>query len=261
MVRLDALVPGACEVSFPRIDGREWSRFGASFPAGSDAIERVHRARADECMGRIAYAFHFRSPMTLYKHPSNAELRRVRPNPDLLWPGDRVNIVVRDDRVEQATTGMRHRYRVKAAVRWLRVILHGFDRQRLVSTDYVFRVDGRSPISRKTSSEGLLEEVVPAWAVHATIHAGGYEWQVAIGALVPTLKTPDEGQRGAQQRLANLGYPVGSRESVDRTAAADEELEAPFDVEVWRFQRHEALSATGDLDDAVVRAAVKRHRV
>ena len=165
------------------------------------------------------------------------------------------------DRVDPAATGRRHRYRVKAGVRWLRVVLHGFDRQPLVSTDYLLRVDGQGPVSRTTDERGLLEEIVPAWAVHATVEVGGYTWQVAIGALVPTRQTPDEGQRGAHQRLANLGYPASAGEKVASTEAAGEESEAPFDVEVWRFQRREALASSGDIDDAVIHAAVERHRV
>ena len=205
---------------------------------------------------------HFRSPMTLYKHPCNAELRSLRPNPDLLWPRDAVNIMVRDDRVDPAAaTGRRHRYRVKTAVRWLRVVLHGFNRQPLVSTDYLFRVDGRGPISRTTDERGLLQEIVPAWALHATIEAGGYAWQVAIGKLVPTMNTPNQGQRGTHQRLTNLGYRASVRPRAVSTEAAGELAEAPFDLEVWRFQRREALTASGDVDDAVVHAAVKHHRV
>lgn len=70
--------PPICDVSFPRIDGRERSRFGEPFPGGSDAIETVQHAHADERTGRIAYAYKSRSPMTLYRHPCNAELRRLR---------------------------------------------------------------------------------------------------------------------------------------------------------------------------------------
>ena len=125
----------------------------------------------------------------------------------------------------------------------------------------MFLVDGRGPVARTTDEQGLLEEIVPAWAVHATIQAGGYAWQVAIAALVPTTKVPDEGQRGAHQRLTNLGYPAAVPERVSSTEAAGEETDERFDVEVWRFQRHEALASSGDIDDAVVHAAVKRHRV
>lgn len=262
IARLEGLEPGTCDVSFPRIDGREWARPGSKFPDGSDDVDRVHHAHADECMTRIAYAHHFRSPGTLYLHPCNAELRRLRPNPDLLWPHDRVKILVRDERVDAAATGQRHRYRVKAAARWLRVILHGFDRRPLASEEYVFRVDGRGPIARTTTERGLLEEPIPAWAVHATIETRQHLWQVAIAALVPTTRVPDEGHGGGRQRLSNLGFPARSTERRASTDEAAGEANADaFDVEVWRFQRLESLASTGVANEAVVRAAVKRHLV
>jgi hypothetical protein len=68
VARLGGIEPGICDVSFPRIDGREWARFGERFPEGSDALEKVHLAQADECMSRIAHAYRFRSPGTLYLH-------------------------------------------------------------------------------------------------------------------------------------------------------------------------------------------------
>lgn len=262
MARVEGIEPGVCDVSFPRIDGREWARIGEAFAEGSDAVALVHLARADECMSRIAHTHRFRSPSTLYLHAANAELRQRRPNPDLLWPGDPVRILARDERVDLAGTGRRHRYDVKPAARWLRVVLHGFDRQPLVNEDYLLHVQGRGPIAGTTDPRGLLEEPIPAWVVQATIEVSGYRWELAVGALVPTANVPDDGLRGAKQRLSNLGYPArDTRHRASTDAASTDELDDAFDVEVWRFQRQESLASTGIADKAVIDRSVKRHLV
>ena len=74
----------------------------------------------------------------------------------------------------------------------------------------------------------------------------------------PCFRVSDHAESIAQQR------PHHRHRSLRRRIEASERnvgIEAPFDVVVWRFQRHEALAANGGLDAAVVRAAVKRHRV
>lgn len=264
VARVDGIDPGLCDVSFPRIDGREWARLGQPFLEGSDAVARLHPAHADECMARIAHRYAFRSPDTLYHHPCNAGLRALRPNPYLLWPGDRVNILQREERTDAAETARRHTYRIAAAARWLRLILHDPQRSPLAAEPYVFDVDGRPPVSRVTGTDGALEEPIPPWATRATVRTRSFEWRLAIAELVPTTRVPDEGRRGARQRLWNLGYPVdlgAPRMARTDTALDLESAPANFDPEVWRFQRMAATSASGELDEATTDAAVALHRI
>ena len=260
----DGVEPGVCDVSFPRIDGREWARLGETFAEGRDAVAKVHPAQANECMARIAHRHAFRSLDTLYLHPANARLRAQRPNPYLLWPGDRVNILQRDDRTDAAETARRHTYRVAQAARWLRLILHDARRRPLAVEPYVFDVDGRPPVSRMTDADGRMEEPIPPWATRATVRTRSFAWDMAIAELVPTTRVPDQGRRGGQQRLWNLGYPValGTPRAARTEAALElENTPADFDPEVWRFQRTEAAAVSGTLDAVTIDAAVARHRV
>lgn len=268
-VRVEGLEPGMCDVSFPRADGREWARRGAKFPHGSDEVAKTHRVGDAECMTHIAFDAGFRAGATLYTHPCNRELRTLRPNPSLLWPGDQVKILARELRTDPAQTGKRHEYHMVPAERWLRVILHDELRRPLRECPYVFTVEGRRPSHRSTNGDGLLEEPVPAWAVRARIETARFDWTVEIAALLPVAKSPDHGQRGARQRLFNLGHPAAPQppeEVTTRSAVAAPSDPEPFgnpnfDPEVWRFQRLSALNDTGDVDAPTIDASVSAHLV
>lgn len=54
-----------------------------------------HVVRQGECLSAIAKRYGFASYRIIYDHPDNAELRRARPNPNLLFPGD---VIVIPDR-------------------------------------------------------------------------------------------------------------------------------------------------------------------
>ncbi len=264
VARLGGIDPGICEVSFPRIDGREWARKGEAFRPGSDAVAKVHRVGPAECMTRIAYDFGFRSPDTLYRHDSNLELRTLRPNPDLLWPGDEVQILERDERVDSAETGRRHGYRLVATARWLRVVLHDAHGRPLCDHPYVLRVEGRPPVNGSTQPDGLLEVPIPPWAVSASIETERWVWPVTIAALLPVREVADAGREGAQQRLQNLGFAATPTDTQRERGGAPAREEAPapaFDPEVWRFQRSAGLTDRGSMDEATIDAAVRLHKV
>ena len=51
-----------------------------------------HRVTQGESITTIALRYGFRDPKAIYDHPDNAELKKKRPSPDILFPGDVVII-------------------------------------------------------------------------------------------------------------------------------------------------------------------------
>lgn len=255
VARLGGIDPGVCDVSFPRIDGREWARKGTGFPSGTDAIARVHPVQARECMSRIAFRHAFRSGDTLWNHDVNAELRDTGRDPDVLWPGDRVNILVRDDRDEHAETGRRHPFVVKTSVRLLQLVLHDVFRKPLASVPYVLELPGRPARSDTTGADGQLEEIIPPWVTEGVVTAGDLVWHLAIADLRPVEHAPDGGEEGVLRRLRNLGCPASRDAATRRSTAAQadtegekEESTGAFDADVFMHQERVGWRTSGELD-------------
>lgn len=258
VVRLEPLSPGTCAVSFPRIDGREWKSKGGAFPSGNDIVARVHEVHARECMARIAFRYTFRSRDTLWLHDCNAPLRDTGRDPDVLWPGDRVKILARDDRGEDADTGRRHPFVVRTAERWLRLVLHDVFRRPLVSVPYVLELRGGPTLSDTTGEDGSMQEIIPPWVTEGVLTAGNLVWPIAIADLRPVKNAPDGGDEGVLRRLRNLGCPAG-RDAVARPStesrtdgdesAQDQESANRFDADVFMHQVAMDWRPSGELDD------------
>jgi len=52
----------------------------------------TYTVRRGDSLSRIAWSHGFRSWQEIYNHPSNAGFKRLRPNPNLIFPGDIINI-------------------------------------------------------------------------------------------------------------------------------------------------------------------------
>ena len=53
---------------------------------------RVHKVEPGESLYSIAHKYGIACWQSIYEHPDNADLRRRRPNPHVLHPGDEVRV-------------------------------------------------------------------------------------------------------------------------------------------------------------------------
>lgn len=63
---------------------------------------------------RIAKQHGFQRGSTLYEHPSNAAFRELRPDPNLIYPGDKIKIPDIEPAVQVKPTNGRHTFTLKA---------------------------------------------------------------------------------------------------------------------------------------------------
>ncbi len=215
-------------------------------------MSAVHVVVQGECLAAIARRYGFESYRALWAHPANAELRAKRRDPNVLFPGDRVHIPDREERVERAATGAVHTFQLRLPRKELRLVLRDAHDHPVANAPYVmvFDHDEARPREGITTAEGALSEVAPRGAAVAVLRIAERELRLRLGHLNPALDTPDRGVSGAQMRLRNLGYATGKVDGVlgPRTRAA-----------LAQFQRDEHLNETGTLDEGTVQRLIDVH--
>ncbi|HEY0077862.1 MAG TPA: peptidoglycan-binding domain-containing protein [Pyrinomonadaceae bacterium] len=175
---------------------------------------------------------------TIWNHPDNAELKRLRKHMNILAPGDEVSIPDKREKVVSKPTGRLHRFRRKGVPALFRLQLLEYDEPKAM-LDYVLSVDGVE-LGGRTDRDGFLEEYVPNNARKGLLNVNNGELLIEIN--FSTLN-PVKEVRGYQQRLKNLGYYRGevSGELNEETKAA-----------LAKFQRHVNLKETSEPDAATL---------
>lgn len=212
-------------------------------PSSGAANGRTVTVKPGDTLVSIAHAEGFRSWEAIYYHPSNGELRRRRPNPEQLFPGDVVVIPEKVTPLHTRPTGKSHVFRAPRLVAHLRFTV-GDETDVYAGSRYVIAVDGAEQ-EGVTDDRGLVDVEVSPSAKRALVKVwpststspDPVEWEIAIGHLDPM----DE-PSGLRGRLVNLGYDVGS--GGIRSALLD-------------LQADHGLAQTGELDDTT-RALVRR---
>jgi N-acetylmuramoyl-L-alanine amidase len=212
----------------------------------------VHTVRQGECLSSIARQYGFKDWKVLYDDPANAELKKRRPNPNVLYPGDLVAIPEPKPREAQRPTGDWHEFAVEREQVRLKVQLIGLDGKPLASQDYQLTVDGQERYGT-TDGSGLVDEPVDARnklaLLKVTVPAGDdtrdLTWRLNIGSLDPTSTTS-----GMQARLAHLQYYTGS---------IDGNFGPLTRGALMAFQQQAGLEPTGIPDDATLNELQKQH--
>lgn len=176
----------------------------------------------------------------------NEALRRLRPDPEMLAPGDVLQIPDTPAAGPALRIGAANRY--VARVPKVRVSIELGDESRALANE-PYRVEGLgAPITGRSDGDGRVHLDVPVTTreVHIALPERGVVIPVMVGDLDPL-----ETLSGVRQRLVHLGYyDLGGR-----PAEAEDDLAA-----VRRFQRDRQLPITGEVDDATRRALSEAHR-
>ena len=200
---------------------------------------KVHKVKSGECLSSIAYAYGFKVWETVYNAPENAELKKKRPNPNLLYPGDEVVIPDLETKTEtELATEKCHKFKVKGTKCVFRIQMRDAAMNPLVSYPYQFYIGKELIKEDVTKEEGLIEVQIPKEACSGKIHFLGETYNVYFGALDPVARVS-----GLQQRLCNLGYDVGPVDGI---------LGPLTRKSIYEFQlqhRDDGLEPNGEIDD------------
>jgi N-acetylmuramoyl-L-alanine amidase len=205
-----------------------------------EIMTTTHLVQQGEHMPRIAAQYGFGDYETIWNHPDNAALKKLRENPNVLLPGDTVIVPDKTPKDMTRPTGQVHRFVVRAPALRLRVRFLGFDSKPIVGATLDLVIDGNSK-SVATNSEGKIEEPLAPKAEKGLIQFQDpktpfdhtMQIEIRVGHLDPV--EAESGQRG---RLNALGYEAG-----DPTQSGDDD--PAFRSAVEEFQCDNGLTVDG----------------
>ena len=245
-----------------------------------DGMSKTHKVSQGECIDSIALRHGF-SPSTIWLHDSNAELKALRKDPNILFPRDEVFIPDLQPEKVDGGTDQRHKFVRKGVPAKLRLRFlkpkedqpppqeEGAgsgdddpstyeDPEQPVTTQEMEPVSntpyrlilGGLTIEGKTDGDGLLEAVIPPDATEGeiTFDLGGPEERtlpLSLGQIDPV-----DTLVGARKRLRNLGYHC----TID-----EDEMTPDLREVIAQFQTDNEMAASGELDLATKDKLVETH--
>lgn len=202
-------------------------------------MSQRHVVRPGECISSIAFDHGF-FPDTLWRHPENAKLSRLRKDKNVLMPGDVVFVPDLRPREESAATDRRHCFRRKGVPERLRVQLLDGGKPRAHAA-FEVDIDGTRSLG-STDGQGRVDLAIPPNSRTAiiTLVATKESFHLRLGELDPLDETS-----GVQARLRNLGYYHGP---------VDGRLEVQTVEAILAFQIARGLELTGAIDEPMKQA-------
>lgn len=205
-----------------------------------------------ECLSSVAAKLGLSSWKDLYYYSGNEELRKKRPNPNILAPGDVV--AVPDSAFEKKTvtraTGHEWLFIMRGTKVKLRIRLQNWDAEPHANKRFEVTV-GATEATGKTDDNGLIDVLVPAAEEKGHLKvwfnedpddtSPDIDRDLKIGWLDPV-----ESVTGLQARLQNLGYRCEVNGNLDEVTLAAARL----------FRSRAGLEEPAD-DDALIDDALR----
>jgi len=202
---------------------------------------RYYTVKQGDCLSSISAAAGLKLS-TLWDHEKNSQLRKLREQPNILFPQDHIFIPEVNDDADESVTFQ------------LRLLENMQPRAKL---DYTLEIEGLPElVSGTTDDNGNTEKHIIPWLAQAgvlTLHVPEPDgsWreethEIKIGHLDPI--STDE---GVVDRLVNLGYLPGN---VGKHPSAE-----VLDHAILEFRRTFQLKETTEIDEELRRAVEQEH--
>lgn len=213
-------------------------------------MPKQHRVKQGDSLYTIAKEEGFLNWRSIYDAPENESLRVLRPNPQVLLPGDVV--VIPDVELPGTPLSLDKRTIVakrKRGVQPLRIVLRREDGAPLAGQEYQLTFEGGN-VRGKTDAKGLLREEIPVGVINVQLKAGIHSRTLVVGFLDPLDDTPGQEITGVQERLRNLGYYNGP---IDGATNGD------LAQGLTQFQSDQRLPETGEADQETQEKILEIH--
>ncbi len=240
--KVNGIDAGTCSVTFPDIDGREWKRSG-DIPSGA-AVELssgapkipsgAYTVKQGDYLASITHDAGFLSWKTVWDDGANSALKSKR-NSNVLYPGDVVQVPIRQKRAESVSTGEKTTFETIGDPVTVKLVVLAWDGTPISTTDVQFKLDTTEAF--KTAEDGSAKKNVnPSGPKEGELKVQTFSMPLKLGHLDPA-----EEFSGQVWRLNNLGYRAGEPANADDMA---------FRSAVEEFQCDNSIPVNGRCDAA-----------
>lgn len=196
-----------------------------------------HTVKQGENLTRIAKKYGFADYKVIYEHPTNEAFREKRPDPNVLFPGDVINVPEKKVDKKTGRSGGKHKFKLKPPVAERLVIkIQDGDDDPWVGIKVVLDVEGKT-LETEIGDDGLLELNVPDGASRGTLkvfmepesNEHTHEYALELGNLDPV-----EELSGVQARCNALGFDCGVADGImgKNTKKGVKEFQSAYDLDV-----------------------------
>jgi hypothetical protein len=193
--------------------------------------------RQGDHLSKITKTFGFSDYHTIWDHPNNADLKKQRQNPNVLFPGDSLFVPDRQQREESRNTDQKHKFIKKTSRLKLRLILVDQYEQPIAHAQCMLSLEGDFS-HLQTDGNGQIEKDIQPSVRDAILviqdaqtPLNNTQLEIQIGDLDPVDQVS-----GQTARLNNLGYFAGDVNQPDQKA---------FESAVEEFQCDQSLTVDG----------------
>ena len=124
-------------------------------------MPQVHTVKQGETLTRIARQYKFASWTSIYNDPLNTEFKKLRPNPNIIFPGDQLNIPDLVPKVMSLGANKKHVFRLKKETEKLRLKIESGRGKALAGKRVVLTVAGEK-IDVTLKEDGVIEAELPS---------------------------------------------------------------------------------------------------
>jgi LysM repeat protein len=200
-----------------------------------------HRVVQGEHLSSIARKYGFSDYKTIWNHGQNAELKKQRQNPNVIFPGDRLFIPDKEEKTESGSTEQKHRFVLKTEKLKLRLVLEDLYEKPIANAQCELRVENETfPLT--TDGQGRIEKDIKPDAHSAFLTIK--DSQTPISEMLIPIKigdlNPEDKESGQKARLNNLGYGAGPLDG-----KTEEENKTLFLSAIEEFQCDHGLLVDG----------------
>jgi LysM repeat protein len=200
-------------------------------------MTQQHTVAQGETLLRIAKQYGYQTSKALYNHPSNAEFKALRPDPNLIYPGDKITIPPKKEKFIPLRTNSINSFVVQNEKEYFRLQLSYDDGDDVAGKRVVLNI-GSQTIDTVLQSDGLIEvELDNNDALTGTVDLYLNEGEttptksfaVQIGNLDPI-----ETLSGVQGRCNMLGFDCGTVDGVmgKKTRIGVKEFQYEHDLDI-----------------------------
>jgi hypothetical protein len=205
----------------------------------------THVVKQGEHGSGIAEQYGFLKLSTVWNDDSNGDIRQKRETPDILLPGDEIQIPDKTAQTVTRPTTRVHVFAIQADKIRVRLRLRDLASKPVPNHVCDFSIEGQ-PSASTTDGDGVVDGPAPRGVKAAELKVDDKDFTVAVGRLDPIEETS-----GWQARLINLGYLEKPDPGAPSAAQIrDRELQSAIE----EFQCDNGIPLSGVMDDATISA-------